>query len=215
MLVNAPLAHHEAEALMPECLILLVLEPHNRAHPIILNPGVGITTVSQPQPFSRPPSFTPLQSSAMAAAAPRMPMPTAPVCAGAAALLTDDVPEAAAEVVAEVAPVVAADVVDEAAPADLHTTLSGTSTPAVSQIFFAYETAASWSACGHLLARQQAMPSMNSEFLQMQAIWSCGQPPMLAPEVNCVTQGCCGRNRCQSLPLKWLGTRRRLLKVSK
>lgn len=72
----------------------------------------------------------------------------------------------------------------------LQTTLSGTSTPEVEQIFFAYSTAASLPASSHPSSRQHAMPSRKFSLPQMHLKSNWPHPAMPLPVVYLSTQGC-------------------------
>lgn len=71
-------------------------------------------------------------------------------------------------------------------------------TPAESQIFSAYCTAAAWSASEHALARQQAIPLKKSWFEQMQAMLRAVHPAIADPVVYSSTHGVCPVRYCIS-----------------
>lgn len=70
----------------------------------------------------------------------------------------------------------------------LQVTESGTVTPAVEQICWAYLTAAAWPSASHLSLRQQAMPFRKSPLLQMHLMSSWPHPAMPLPVVYLLIQ---------------------------
>lgn len=89
---------------------------------------------------------------------------------------------------------------DAVALALLHTTCSGTVTPAPVQMSFAYLTAVSWSALGQASARQQAMPSRKPELEQMHLMSRLLQPAMAVPDVYLFTHVCCNQGQPTKTP---------------